>query len=330
MDLNDLKLIRKMFLCWIMRFILILIGCLFSFNAQNTVLMEEQKVNEDKPIISFTFDDGKTSDLGGYKLVDWHGRILRALDKHQLKAIMFVAGHNKKTANGKYVLSTWNDAGHFLANHTLNHPNFNDDAVTLAQFENELLADEEVLKNYSNFIKLFRFPYLKEGNTPEKVSGFRAFLKQHGYKHGAVTVDASDWYIDSRLRKRLTENPEAAIEGFKKYYINHLYEKAVFYDSISLVLNGRHIAHSLLLHHNLVAGLFLDDIITHFKTKGWRVVDAHKAFEDPIYNTITNTVPAGESLTWSMAKQSGKFDKILRYPAEGDQYEKDKMDALGL
>ena len=129
MDLNDLKLIRKMFLCWIMRFILILIGCLFSFNAQNTVLMEEQKVNEDKPIISFTFDDGKTSDLGGYKLIDWHGRILRALDKHQLKAIMFVAGHNKKTANGKYVLSTWNDAGHFLANHTLNHPNFNDDAM---------------------------------------------------------------------------------------------------------------------------------------------------------------------------------------------------------
>ena len=76
--------------------------------------------------------------------------------------------------------------------------------------------------------------------------------------------------------------------------------------------------------------MFLDDLITHFKTKGWRVVDAHKAFEDPIYNTITNTVPAGESLTWSMAKQSGKFDKILRYPAEGDQYEKDKMDALGL
>jgi peptidoglycan-N-acetylglucosamine deacetylase len=39
-------------------------------------------------------------------------------------------------------------------------------------------------------------------------------------------------------------------------------------------------------------------------------------------------LPAGESLIWSMARQSGKFD--LRYPAEGDQYEKAKMDSLGL
>jgi peptidoglycan/xylan/chitin deacetylase (PgdA/CDA1 family) len=315
-----------------MRFVFVFIFGFMALAAQNTVLMQEQKppVNASKPTISFTFDDGKTSDLGGYKLADWHGRILKTLDKHMLKSVMFVAGHNKKTVNGKYVLSTWNDAGHYLANHTLNHPNFNDDAVTLEQYKKELVANEEVIKTYSNFIKLFRFPYLKEGNTPEKVNGFRSFLKQQGYKHGAVTVDASDWYIDSRLRKRLTENPQADIEGFKKYYINHLYEKAMFYDSISFALTGRHVAHSLLLHHNLVAGLFLDDLIAHFKANGWDVVDAHKAFNDPIYNTVTNTVPAGESLTWSMAKQSGKFESILRYPAEGDQYEKDKMDALGL
>ena len=31
----------------------------------------------------------------------------------------------------------------------------------------------------------------------------RAFLTDHGYKNGAVTIDASDWYIDDRLRKRL-------------------------------------------------------------------------------------------------------------------------------
>ncbi|MBP9185827.1 MAG: polysaccharide deacetylase family protein [Bacteroidia bacterium] len=312
-----------------MRFLLIL---LFSipFIAHNRVLLNQQKAPNDKPTISFTFDDGKTSDLGGYKLADWHGRILKTLDKHHIKAVMFVSGHNKKSVNGKYVLSTWNNAGHFLANHTLNHPNFNNDEVTLAQYQNELLANELVIKQYSNFIKLFRYPYLKEGNTPEKVNGFRTFLKQHGYKVGAVTIDNSDWYIDWRLRNRLTENPQADIIEFKKYYINHLYEKAVFYDSISIVLTGRHINHSLLLHHNLVAGLFLDDVIMHFKANGWQVVDANTAFNDPIYNTVTTTVPAGESLTWSMAKQSGKFEKLLRYPAEGDQYEKEKMDLLGL
>ena len=284
----------------------------------------------DQPTISFTFDDGKTNELGGVPMQTWHHRILNTLSKHKIKAIMFVAGHNKRTVNGKYVLSTWNNEGHFLANHTLNHPNFNEESTTLEQYKHELLSNDALIKQYSNYIKLFRFPYLKEGNTKEKVNGFRSFLQQQGYRHGHVTIDCADWYIDSRLRNRLLENPQADISGFKKYYIEHIYDRAMYYDSIALVLTGRHINHSLLLHHNLAAAFFLDELIAHFKAKGWKVIDAHKAYEDKVYQTITQTNPAGESLTWSMAKESGKFEGQLRYPAEGDQYEKDKMDALGL
>lgn len=40
--------------------------------------------------------------------------------------------------------------------------------------------------------------------------------------------------------------------------------------------------------------------------------------------------PAGESLIWALVKQSGKFDDVLRYPAEEGEYEKEKMDILGL
>lgn len=289
-----------------------------------------QQHANDSPVISFTFDDGKTADLAGFKLHDWHGRILSALAKHQTKAIMFVAGHNKKSKQGIYMLTSWNNAGHYLANHTLNHPNFNQEEVTLEQYKNELLANDLIIKEYSNYLKLFRFPYLKEGNTPEKVEGFRTFLKEQGYKHGHVTIDCSDWYIDSRLRNRLTNQPDADVSGFKTYYINHIYEKALFYDSLAMALTGRHINHSLLLHHNLAAALFLDDLIAHFKTKGWRIMDAREAYRDKIYSTITRTMPAGESLTWSMAKESGRFESQLRYPAEGDQYEKAAMDSLGL
>lgn len=309
---------------------LIIIMWLFPLLAFNHGLSKRQQVAADAPVISFTFDDGKTADLAGYKLHDWHGRILAALDRHHTKAIMFVAGHNKKTKQGVYMLSSWNNAGHYLANHTLNHPNFNNEEITLEQYQHELLANDEVIRQYSNYVKLFRFPYLKEGNTPEKVEGFRKFLKAQGYRHGHVTIDCSDWYIDSRLRTRLTENPGADISGFKAYYIKHIYEKALFYDSLALALTGRHIHHSLLLHHNLAAALFLDDLMVYFKQQGWRIMDAREAYRDQVYQTITTTTPAGESLTWSMAKQTGRFDNILRYPAEGDQYEKAAMDSLGL
>jgi hypothetical protein len=43
-----------------------------------------------------------------------------------------------------------------------------------------------------------------------------------------------------------------------------------------------------------------------------------------------NILPAGESLIWALAKQSGKFDSELRYPGEDDVYENPRMDALKL
>lgn len=288
------------------------------------------ETNNPKPTISFTFDDGKTTGFFGYSLQQWHGNILNTLSKHQIRAIMFVATHNKKTVNGKYVLQTWSDAGHRLANHTHNHPNFSLDEVTLKQYQDELLKADSILKKYKTYTKLFRYPYLKEGNSADKVFGFRTFLQQHHYKIGHVSIDCSDWYIDSRLRNRLTQNPDADLEPFKQFYLNHIYEKAMFYDSVAMALTGRHINHSLLLHHNLIAGLFLDDLITMFKQKGWQVVNADDAFNDSFYQNSPKVIPAGESLTWALAKQSGKFKSVLRYPAEGDQYEKETMDKLGL
>ena len=67
-----------------------------------------------------------------------------------------------------------------------------------------------------------------------------------------------------------------------------------------------------------------------FAGKGWRLIDTETAFTDPIYNRGPNIAPAGESLIWALAKETGKFEKELRYPGESDAYEKAKMDTLGL
>ncbi|MBA4144431.1 MAG: polysaccharide deacetylase, partial [Cytophaga sp.] len=95
-------------------------------------------------------------------------------------------------------------------------------------------------------------------------------------------------------------------------------------------LTNRRIHHVILLHHNLAAVLFLDDLIKHFKDNGWEVTDADQAYEDAIYTETPNTIPAGESLIWALARMSGRFEKVLRYPAEDGEYEKPWMDKLGL
>lgn len=283
-----------------------------------------------QPTISFTFDDGSTADRPGYPLEKWNEMLLGHLEAADVNAVFFVTGHNKLSKKGKYVLQSWNDKGHRIGNHTYTHPNYSKEATSFELFATEFLKNDSLIRQYSNFLPLFRFPYLKEGDTPEKVEQFRNLLTQHGYQNGYVSIDASDWYISSRLVNRLKKAPDSDISGFRDYYLEHLYERAVYYEDLSFQLTGRHVQHTLLLHHNLAAALFLDDLIAMFKEKGWQVVDADQAFEDPIFDTVPGAEFAGESLIWSIAKENGTLSKDLRYPAEDSQYEKEKMDARGL
>jgi peptidoglycan/xylan/chitin deacetylase (PgdA/CDA1 family) len=283
-----------------------------------------------RPKVAFTFDDGSTRDMPNHSLEEWNEMILSNLKKHDAKAVLFATVGPLQNEKGKYVLSSWDKAGHKIANHTFTHPRFSDPKTTLEMFKMELIQNDSVIRSYPNFYQYFRFPYLKEGETKEKVEGFRAFLKEQGYKNGHVTIDASDWYIASRLVERLKENPEADVSGFRDFYIEHMYDRAVFYDGLSVQLTGRKINHTILLHHNLASAMFLDDLITHFKKMGWEIIAADEAFKDPIFEEVPTVIPAGESLIWALAKQSGKYDKDLRYPAENGDYLKAKMDSLGL
>ena len=281
-----------------------------------------------QPQVSFTFDDGITRDRSGYAFEVWNAMLLDHLDKANVKAIFFVAGQGKNTEKGRYLLTEWNDRGHGIANHTYSHPNLNSENVTVLDFKKDIQRADQLIEGYSNYVKLFRFPYLKEGNTMEKVKGLRTFLQEQGYRNGYVTIDASDWYIDSRLRSRLAEDKNANLEAYRDFYIEHLLDRAKFYEKLSFQLTGRHIKHTLLLHHNLAAALFLGDLIQAFKAEGWDIISASEAYQDEIFNRTPSY--AGESLIWALAKDSGQFQAILRYPAEDSRYEIERMDELGL
>jgi peptidoglycan-N-acetylglucosamine deacetylase len=290
-----------------------------------------------QPTISFTFDDGVTTNMPGYSFEQWNKMLLDHLDDAGVRTVLFSMGHNKLDEKGQYLLKSWNDKGHKIGNHTFSHPNYHREDVTFEKFKEEFLVNDSIISKFSNYTRLFRFPFLKEGNTKEKIEQFRDLMTTHGYRNGHVTIDASDWYIDSRLRKRLRENPDADITGFRQFYLSHLTERAKYYEDLSFRLTGRHIKHTILLHHNLAAALFLGDLIKAFRSNGWNVIDADDAFTDPVFKLNPSNVPAGESLIWALARESGKFQDVLRYPAdvlrypaEDGEYERARMDKLGL
>lgn len=281
------------------------------------------------PQIAITLDDFALEEVSLAKATQRNQAVIATLRKHNnLQAAGFICGRRVDNEIGKSVLKEWDQAGHIIANHTYSHWYYHKHSVE--EFSADILRCEALIKDYKNFRKYFRFPLLKEGNTIERRDQMRAFLKKQGYRQGYVTIDASDWYIDERLRARQAQNPQADLHGYQKYYLDHIWDRATYYDNLALKVLGRRVKHTLLIHHNLLNSLFLDDLLTMFEQKGWKLINAETAFSDPIFSAEPAILPAGESIIWALAKESGKFDSELRYPGEDSDYEQANMDRLGL
>jgi len=279
---------------------------------------------------SVTMDDFNWRHAVKLTAAERNQAILQTLAAHSSKAALFVIGRNLEEDQGKQLLSDWDKAGHLIGNHTYSHRNFNAPNSSLTEYTGDILRAEPLLKDYSHFRKYFRFPLLKEGDTVAKRDGMRAFLAQHGYRVGHVTIDNSDWVIDQRLTARLTKDPDADLKPYRDYYLDHIWDRANYYDSLSRRVLGRSVKHTVLVHYNLLNGLFLDEMIKMFKQKGWQPIDAEEAFTDSVFSAKPKVLPAGESIVWALAKEKGTIAKSLRYPAEDGAYETARMNKLGL
>ncbi len=136
--------------------------------------------------------------------------------------------------------------------------------------------------------------------------------------------------MDQRLTARLKSDPTTDLAPYRTYWLDHIWDRATYYDSLARAVLGRSIDHTILLHHRLTTALFLDDGLEMFRRRGWRLTDAATAFAQPQMKVDYATLPSGQSLMWAAAKASGRFEGQLRYPGEDDKYEKPRMDALGL
>lgn len=254
--------------------------------------------------------------------------LLETLRHENVKAALFVCGMRVDNDAGKLRLRRWGQAGHLIGNHTYSHLSY--PRTTFEQFSADALRGEAVIHDLPGFTKLFRYPMLKEGRTVQQRDQMREFLKANHYRMGYVTIDTSEWAIDARLRRRLGQDANADLKPYRDFYLEHIWQRTRYYDDLATQVLGRSPAHTLLIHHNLVSALFLGDLLQMYRTRGWRIVDAAEAFRDPVFERLPAIAPAGESIVWALAKESGRYDAVLRYPAEDGTYEERRMDELKL
>lgn len=279
--------------------------------------------------VAITIDDFNIFDTPVLSGSARNRAITDALERSGIHAAVFVAGKFVDDEAHKFgLLERWDDGGHVIGNHSYSHWDYA--KTEFPEFARDFERNQKLLEGFGGFRPWFRFPFLREGNTAEHRDEMRAFLRESGYRNAHVTIDASDWYVDGRLRTRQEREPDADLTPYRDFYLEHIWERASYYDELARSVLGRSVPHTLLLHHNVLNGLFLGDLLAMFQSKGWELIDIEQAYTDPVFSATPDVVPAGQSIVWSLAKETGDFDDVLRYPGEDGEYERAKMDALGL
>lgn len=272
--------------------------------------------------VAFSFDDGPSLDETPRMSPQQRNQaMLDALARHKVTAALFVTAGNGADMPAGYALArAWGEAGHSIGNHTMTHPDLDSAKLSLAQYQREVMDCDKIIATLPGYQKWFRYTYLREGNTPEKRDGMRAFLAAQGYRNAYVSLDTSDWRLDEHLNELLAKNSKADLAPIRKAYLAHVRQRALAYRDLSQRLQGRDIAQVMLMHHNLLNALFLDDVIGMFKEMGWTIVSPAKAFEDPVYQFSPRSPAPGQSLLLSMSRSLGlePLDHWRRLQDDGD------------
>ena len=279
--------------------------------------------------VAFTFDDGPSLYATPRMTpAERNAALLAALARHKVQAALFVTADNgADRPEGLALARAWGAAGHAVGNHTMSHPDLNATSVTLAAYRQQVLDCDRIIAPLPGYQKWFRFTYLREGNTPEKRDGMRDFLRSQGYRNAQVTLDTSDWRLDDKLVDVLSKNPDADLAPIKAAYLAHIRQRALAYRALSQQLQGRDIAQVMLLHHNLINALWLDEVLAQFRAMGWTITPPAAAYADPVYRLQPERPAPGQSLLLSMARSLGlgKFEGWERLVDDGDA----EIEALG-
>src|SRR5262245_14398036 len=115
------------------------------------------------PEVAITMDDFNLFGADERTAEKRNQAILSAFRAHSIKSVLFACGALVDKPLVQRLLKQWNDEGHLIANHTYSHRNYENS--DFRQYSADILRCEALIRDYPQFRKLFRFPYLKEGKT---------------------------------------------------------------------------------------------------------------------------------------------------------------------
>ncbi|HEY3704861.1 MAG TPA: polysaccharide deacetylase family protein [Terracidiphilus sp.] len=239
--------------------------------------------------IAFTWDDvpahsalppGETRVEIGRKLID----AMKA--EHMTGVYGFVNGvATEREPASEPVMKDWRAAAFPLGNHAWSHMNLN--TAALADWEADVLKNEPILEKYAagSDWHWLRYPFLAEGNTPEKRDEARKFLAEHHYRIAAVTMSFGDYMWNEPYARCVAKNDTAAIAQLETTYLDAASQDAGFRRAMAKALFSHDIPYVLLMHVGAFDARMLPRLLKLYREKGFSFVTLEEAEKDPFYKT---------------------------------------------
>jgi peptidoglycan/xylan/chitin deacetylase (PgdA/CDA1 family)/ketosteroid isomerase-like protein len=209
--------------------------------------------------------------------------LLDALDRHRIRAVGFVVWDRVRGTADERILDRWLAAGHELGNHSASHLDYSrtDAPAYLADVERGRMGLSAFLDARGRTLRYFRFPYLREGETSEKLAAARAYLERTGQRNLRPTIDTEDWSFDAPWSEAHQRGDEAASRTIGADYLAALRLDVRRHERTATKLFDRPTAEILLLHANAVGAALWDDLFAWLVSTGHRFVGVDEALADP-------------------------------------------------
>ena len=209
--------------------------------------------------------------------------LLAALAKHGIKAVGLVTWRNVSGPADEKLLDLWLEAGHELGNHSHGHPDYprTETEAYVADMERGRASLAAFLARRGRTLRFFRFPFLREGDTPEKLARMRRWLAETGQRNLPVTIDDQDWSFEEPWLKARAAGDAAALARLGEDYQHALRLEALLYTAAGDALFERNTPQILLLHANAVGAAQWDALFTWLRGRGFRFAGVDEVMADP-------------------------------------------------
>lgn len=271
--------------------------------------------------LALTVDDlpSHGSDVPGLSRLAIAQRLLAVFKQHGLPPVYgFVnAGKLEGHPERKAVLDAWHAAKNPLGNHGYSHLSLT--ASEVPAYVADIERDEALLGAYgpAEELRVYRYPFLLEGETKGKRDQVRAWLSAHRYRIAQVSIDGDDWAWNEPYARCAQAHDQLKLGLLRRSFLDAQVRYVAHYRALARLLLGREPRHVLLLHVGAMDADQMDALLSSLEATGARFITLDRALEDPLYALDHGVATkSGSTLLDKLALAKGEHGPAFAWPDE--------------